>query len=265
MPEPLKRAAVLDTINRAQYRPEPADFKKLTAAEIAQTKENPHSMPWLTRQEAGTRPACALPYELAAKGSLNADRKAFVIELSAGNARFGKQSSGSPFRVYAPGNVRAISGDFKAGRTWDYAVSAGDRLTDSWSLDDFADGGYHLEVQGPNGFHRAFRGSAIDPLLEVEFTPAPKSGGPQAALTLTNRDPQKALTVLVDDLTYGGERRTVKVNPGAASSLQLDFGASSGWHDVRIQVQDFPGFEQRYAGRIETGHESISDPAMGKA
>ncbi len=95
--------------------------------------------------------------------------------------------------------------------------------------------------------------------------PASDVGAAQAELTLANHNSQKTFTVWVEDLAYGGQPRTVKVEPNGTASVKLDFGASSGWHDVRVQVQDFPNFEQRFAGRIETGRESISDPVMGKA
>jgi len=36
-----------------------------------------------------------------------------------------------------------------------------------------------------------------------------------------------------------------------------------GWYDLVITVEQDPTFEYRFAGHIETGRESISDPAMG--
>jgi phospholipase C len=36
-----------------------------------------------------------------------------------------------------------------------------------------------------------------------------------------------------------------------------------GWYDLVIKVEQDPTFEYRFAGHIETGRESISDPAMG--
>ncbi len=39
LPKPLDRAAVLDAINRAQYRPLPGDFKRLTREEVAQAQK----------------------------------------------------------------------------------------------------------------------------------------------------------------------------------------------------------------------------------
>ena len=36
-----------------------------------------------------------------------------------------------------------------------------------------------------------------------------------------------------------------------------------GWYDLVITVEQDPTFEYRFAGHVETGRESISDPAMG--
>ncbi|MHB8817179.1 MAG: phospholipase domain-containing protein, partial [Steroidobacteraceae bacterium] len=36
-----------------------------------------------------------------------------------------------------------------------------------------------------------------------------------------------------------------------------------GWYDLVITVEQDPTFKYRFAGHIETGRESISDPAMG--
>ena len=36
-----------------------------------------------------------------------------------------------------------------------------------------------------------------------------------------------------------------------------------GWYDFSITIKDNAIFEKRFAGHIETGKESMSDPAMG--
>jgi phospholipase C len=261
LPAPVEREAFLDAINRAQFRPLPDGFKKLSAEEIAQTRANPRSAPWLPRQETGTRAACPLPYELAADGLLNADKKSVAIHFAADNKLFGARAAGAPFLVYAPGKMRAANGGWESGRTWNYAVRAGDRLTDEWRLADFTDGLYHLQLRGPNGFFREFRGSAQDPALELTWPSAGKITS-AAELRLTNRDAQNPLTVTLDDLAYGDAQRTVNLNPSASVEIALELGKSFGWYDWRIRVAGAADFERRYAGHIETGQESSSDPAM---
>jgi phospholipase C len=258
LPQPVEREPFLTAINRAQFRPVPDDFKKLGAAQIAQARENPRAISCLARQEPGTRTACALPYELAADGRLSADRKTFAVRFAAGNTWFGARAAGAPFRVYGPGKVRAANGQLESGRCWNYAVRAGDSLEDAYSLNDFADGIYHLQLTGPNGFYREFRGTADDPLLGLVLLPVDET----AVLRLTNHDDQKPLIVTIDDLAYGDSLRTVKLRPSEVREIAFDLRPNHGWHDWRICVEGAPEFEQRYAGHLETGRESSSDPAM---
>jgi phospholipase C len=263
LPKPVERKKFLTAINRAQFRPVPDDFKKLDSAAIAQAQKNPRAISCLTQQEPGTRVACALPYELSADGTLSADGKTFSIRFAAGNKLFGTCAAGAPFRVYAPGKVRATNGAFEPGRCWNYTVAAGDSFADAYSLADFADGIYHLQLNGPNGFYREFRGSAQDPLLELALLPVGKLNVSTAVLRLANRDAQKTLVVTIDDMAYGNDRRTVKLSPSETREMTFDLGRSHGWHDWRVCVDGAPEFEQRYAGHLETGGESLSDPAMG--
>jgi phospholipase C len=255
LPAPLEREAFLGSIQQAQHRPVPDDYKKLSAEEMAQAREDPASSPWLPRQEKGVRPSCALPYELAADGALAADRKSFAVRFSADNKLFGNRAAGAPFLAYAQS---------KAGWARSYAVAAGDRISDAWWLTDFEGGVYHLRLHGPNGFYREFRGAGDDPMLEVAL----RTTG-QAELRLANHDPQRPMAISVVDLAYGASQRMVNLGPAgekdASARLILDMARSFGWHDLRIRVESFPKFEQRFAGRIETGRESFSDPCMGGA
>jgi len=44
----------------------------------------------------------------------------------------------------------------------------------------------------------------------------------------------------------------------------LNLGKSSGWYDFTVKVSGADNFEKRFAGRVETGKESITDPYMGR-
>lgn len=255
LPTPVEREAFLGSIHQAQHKPVPHDYKKLSAEEITQARENPAATPWLPRQEKGIRPSCALPYELAVDGALSADRQSFVVHLAAGNQVFGHRAAGAPFHAYAP---------TKSGWARSYTVASGDRISDAWPLSDFDGEVYHLRLHGPNGFYREYRGTADDPMLEVAL----KTTG-AAELRLVNHDPQHAMAINIFDVAYGAGQRTVNLGPAgqkdAGAKLTLETARSFGWHDIRIRVENFPNFEQRFAGRIETGQESFSDPVMGRA
>jgi phospholipase C len=45
--------------------------------------------------------------------------------------------------------------------------------------------------------------------------------------------------------------------------IWVDAMAPSGWYDFSVTVNGHEGLERRYAGRIESGEDGISDPAMG--
>lgn len=268
LPKPVVREPFLESIHRAQFKPAPNGFQKLAAAVLQLAREQPEKCAWLPRQEPGTRPACALPYELAVDGTLSADRKSFTIRMAAGQALFGAQSAGAPFHVYSPVPTRVADGGaapLAAAPPRYYAVKAGDQLEDSWLLGDFAKGAYHLCVHGPNGFFREFRGTAEDPAVEIAL--APKSTGP-AVLRLANRDQTRPLTFEIEDPGYRQPKRTTTLGPAgsptAHAELPFDLTISQGWHDLRVRVTEAPGFEKRYAGRVETGRESITDPVMGR-
>lgn len=268
LPQSVERDAFLESIHQAQFRQVPDGYRRLSAEDVALARSNPQGASWLPRQEEGVRPASALPYELSADGVLSADRKSLEIRFGAGREVFGDRAAGAPFRVCAPGPMHVIGGADRseAGRTWAYAVSAGDRLTDTWRLNDFANGQYHLQVLGPNGFFREFLGGSADPLLEVALESARNgatlTGG--AVLRLTNRE-SKPREVEVGDLSYGQTQLRITVPGGGHTvSVILDLGHSHGWYDLAVTVPEASAFRRRYAGHIETGKESTSDPLMGR-
>lgn len=266
LPDPVEQERFLRSIHQAQFKPVPSGFRKLTAEDCQAAREHPRTASWLPRQESGVRVACALPYELSADGRLDAGGKSLVIEFAADKRLFGDRAAGAPFHVYAPGKTRRGGRDAvpEVGRTWAFAVQAGDRLTNEWLLSDFENDTYQLRVHGPNGFYRELRGTAADPKLAIELKPS-GLGQTKVELRFANLGKEK-LSVQIKDLAYGGAAREVQV-PAAASNRApvvsvLELEKSHGWYDLQITVEGTAGFERRYAGHLENGRESFSDPAM---
>ncbi|MBB6142687.1 phospholipase C [Silvibacterium bohemicum] len=268
LPEPVRRDPFLISIQEAKVKPMPGGMEPLTQKEIEQVRRSPRNSPRLPEQENGIRPACALPYELTTDGALAVDKSAFTIKFAAGRRLFGERASGAPFRVYTPERVRGAgpdtladtgAGGFETGRSWDYAVAAGDKIADHFPLRLFDSETYHLCVYGPNGFFREFRGDAQDPRLIVSLL----STSQGASLKLVNRDSSQSLTVTIDDLAYGDVARTIAIAAGSSSELALNLVPSFGWYDLRIRVAGAAHYEQRYAGKVEMGRESFTDPSMG--
>jgi phospholipase C len=272
-PEPVERESFLSSIHQAKFKQIPNGFKKLQDEEIAEARKDPRSLQWLPQQENGVRPSCALPYELAVDGSLSADRKSFVIRFESRRELFGDRAAGAPFHVYSPAKMRSVGGSgeqFESGRTWAYAVSAGDQITDSWKLADFADAGYHLCVHGPNGFFREFRGTNADPLYDFKLEHGRNGKTPTTDLLLhlVNRDSERRLEVVIEDFAYGEPIREISLAPSgtkeASATIVVKLEQTFGWYDLGIRVKEMRSFERRYAGRLETGNEGFSDPSMGR-
>lgn len=267
----LSRDPFIQQIHSAQFREEPTTFKKLTEQEIKQINQAPASSPLMPRQEPGIRPAAALPYQLYADGSISADKKHFRLSFEAKDDVFGERSAGAPFKVYAPGNYRALAstdsakGPFEAARSWDFAVAPGASIDESWPIADFEGDGYHLRVYGPNGFFREFNGNADDPQLlvscEYEGAHEKKCTG-NVALKVSNAS-RKAYTIEIRDNAYGQKPVSKKVKAGAEVTVPLNLQGSHCWYDFTVAVAGNNTYAKRYAGKVETGKEGFSDPAMG--
>ena len=245
----------INSIHQAQFKRDPFGYHKLTKEEIGQINKDYSLSPLMARQEKGTRSSCALPYELYADGQLKADRK-FELSFAAGNKVFDNKSAGVCFLVYD-----------KLRNRRSYTVKAGDSFFDKIDFEE----NYDFDLYGPNGFFRSFKGSSNDPDIEVFCEYDRKSDGKQfsgkLSFRIVNKNPGNSYTVKINDNSYQKGLVSKLVGPaGAANSaiqMVLDLSKSSGWYDYSISIDGFAGFEKSYAGRVETGIEGISDPAMG--
>lgn len=259
----LDRNKKVEDVFNAKFKQEPTLPKKLSADDIAKISAQPSS---ISSQEKGVRPSCALPYELYTDGGFSADKKSFEIKLSAGNKIFGKDSAGSPFTVYAP--VKYIDGTREeVSRNWFFGVTAGDTLTYNWPLSAFADGRYHLRVHGPNGFYREFIGNAANSSVKVTFeyekdkaNPAKLSGN--VLLTIFNNDAkEQQITIADNGYKTGTINKSVAANSKA--TVVLNLAKNFNWYDFSVKLNGNNTFEERFAGRVETGVATKTDPVMG--
>jgi phospholipase C len=266
LPAYLAKDSALEGIHKAKFKQPPSGFRRLTQSEVDQINSDPGSTTLLPRQEKGRRPSCPLPYQLYADGNLSDDKKSFRIDFRAANEIFGENAVGSPFQVYAPGKYKSLAQPdlYQDVRTWNYAVVAGDRLTDQWPLEEFESDNYHLRVYGPNGFFREYAGSRNDPPVVVrcdyESAEGKLTGGIE--MQITNLDRKNAYTVEIRDLAYRQAPKTKVIAPAETSRILLDLERSSNWYDFSLKISGSEGFEKRYAGRVETGKPGFSDPAM---
>jgi len=137
-----------------------------------------------------------------------------------------------------------------------YTVGPRSAITGSWDVAP----GQVVRVHGPNGFYREFAGEGPG----ITAVPA------DANLRLTfDNDSAAAVTLTLADAYQGqshAERPSaLRVPAKSRASALVRTVAGSGWYDVSVTSTADPGFGCRLAGHVETGHPSISDPALGSA
>lgn len=186
--------------------------------------------------------------------------------MEAKDQLFGDKSSGSAFTVYAPGQYEE-NDKTETCRNWSFAVKVKDKLNYSWPLDAFEKNRYQLHLHGPNGFFREFNGNSDDPKLvislEEELNPLTKAPPGNAKLKIRNIDNALA-NIKLKDVAYQKSTIGKSIPPLGEISIPLKLKASYGWYDFAVTNDGNNIFKQRYAGRIETGKETYSDPIMGR-
>ncbi|MFC4035642.1 phosphocholine-specific phospholipase C [Streptomyces polygonati] len=194
----------------------------------------------LPKQERGSRPARPLAYAPLVDAAVTAGH----IGLTFG----GGAAAGAAFHVTA-GN--------RADGPWSYTTEAGKKISGSWDT-AATHGAYDLTVHGPNGFLRAFQGSAAGGGAEV--TARHDGGSGRVELTFTNSG-RGAVRFTVRD-AYDGRAQTYTVRAGHRETHPVDLGRSEHWYDLTVRGDHDAAFQRRFAGHVETGRPGVSDPAI---
>ena len=201
--------------------------------------------PALPVQELCARPSRALPYELHVLASVSP--RTPHIDLRFVNTG----TAGAVFQVYDRKHLDRLPRR--------YTVEPDKQLVDRWEL--AGDGGaYDLWLLGPAGFHRHFTGRAAGPALGPELEIGYLRG--DLAIALFNRGTAPCEFVLTDNAYHNGEHAVV-VLPGQERVQPWLLERSAHWYDVTATVRGLASFRRRFAGRVETGRDSLSDPALG--
>ena len=121
----------------------------------------------------------------------------------------------------------------------------------------------NLSVYGPNGFLRTFKGTvaAEGANLGVVSTYQVDAFRPGITLNVHNRGAAVGKVSIRD--AYTGQTVAQQVEPGRSLTWHWSLEASFGWYDLTIVVESDSTFERRLAGHVETGSDSVSDPAIG--
>jgi phospholipase C len=192
------------------------------------------------------RPARALPYALHADGTVDIGDGAFAIEFS---------NVGVATAVFHVRSGNVVDGP----RT--YTVEPHKRLSDSWDVTAIGASAYDVSVYGPNGFFRSFKGGVADARAKLDVRPTYNEASVGITLKISNEADQTAKVHVLDKYTGNGIVQELKPHQSISKSWSL--APMFGWYDLVITVDQDPGFEHQLAGHLETGQDSISDPAMG--
>lgn len=195
-------------------------------------------------QEKGTRFSRALPYRLNVY--LRKSENENKIDLTFGN----QGDAGVVYHVYDLNHLDRIPRR--------YTVEAGKAISDDWQLG--ADqGSYDLEVYGPNGYFQKFSGN-IDSMEEPEITLDfdYRKGGISVDITNPGKSPIIA-TINSNAYDHGGPW-TFNIAAGKNKKKKWALKSSGNWYDFSVKVGN--EYLRRFAGRVETGRPSVSDPAM---
>lgn len=206
----------------------------------------------LPEQDFGTRPSRALPYSLHVTARTRMTERA--LELLFEN--HGK--AGAVFHVYDRLHLE------RPPRR--YTVEGQKQLLGSWSVADDA-GQYDVWVLGPCGFHRHFTGNlalgTADGLELPELRVGYDSSFGNLYVVLHNASDQARTFELKPNAYFNDRPLPILVGSRSQAARYLRLHQSGHWYDYTISILGQPGFSRRFAGRVETGRPSISDPVMG--
>jgi phospholipase C len=175
-------------------------------------------------QEPGQRPARPLPYDFDVTIAPAVDGRVLTLQ--------NRGVAGAGFIVYS---ARAGEGP------WFYTVGSGKTLS------QVLPAGAELSVHGSNGFYRRFGTGLLAAALRYDVA--------AQALVLTLH---AGVAVAVRDV-YSGAAHSYAAN--APVEHHQPIGPSDHWYDLTVSGT---GVRYQFAGHIETGRPSRSDPLIGR-
>jgi phospholipase C len=191
-------------------------------------------------QDAGTRRSRPLPYRPDAQLIVGADEARLALAC---------EGAAAVLHVYDRLQLTALPRR--------YTLAPGQPLADAWALQASR---YDLWLLGPNGFHRHFTGHAQAAAYDARMVLA-ADGSPRMQLQLANPGRQ-TLALQLRPAAYAGHMlpTRIELRAGETRALNWPLAPTGGWYDLWLEAD---GSTRRLAGRVETGADSISDPAMG--
>ncbi len=225
---PSVKAPQMDYLNQKDYARTINAARNKPVPDLKWYSENELKGNLLEIQERGMKPSHALPYN-------------FHVNLEGKSIKMTNlKENGVPLLVYDRTQFDTDNYHFS------YALYSKQELSHA-----VHSGVYDYEVFGPNGFFRKFKGSS-DPDLEILLINTVSKN--QVELIIRNNK-KKNISVVLEDL-YGKTKKTISVQ-SSEKKTAFDLDKNKGWYDFNITAGDH---QWHFAGRIETGKISVSDP-----
>jgi phospholipase C len=98
---------------------------------------------------------------------------------------------------------------------------------------------------------------------EIEKVNSKKNRTEIIGLYFSNKS-KDSLVIEITDNVYKSAKRIKSIAKSSESTIPIDTSKSFGWYDFTIRIKGNSIFEKRYAGHIETGRPSKTDPFMGR-
>jgi len=201
-------------------------------------------------QEDGVRPSRPLPYLLNVDIRIQPDRKLKLTFVNSG-------LQGAVFHVYDKLHLERIPRR--------YTVEARREIDDEWLADTVDRSKYDLWVYGPNGFLREIRidlseSSVLRGVPTVLLKHDAASAAIELILTRRSAANPDASDFMVRANAYRSDGPwSLSLHTAERESRIWTLAATGGWYDFTVTGKYLT---YRFAGRLETGRSSTSDPAL---
>jgi len=222
------KAPKMDYLNQKDYAKTINAAKNKPVPDLKWYSENELNGNLLEIQERGLKPSNPLPYH-------------FDVNLEGEQIKMTNlKENGVPLLIYDRTQFNSIHYHFS------YALYSKQELTHTVNS-----GAYDYEIFGPNGFFRKFKGNNIPDLEVILVNMTSKN---QVELIIRTHKNKKA-SIHLEDL-YGKTQKTITVQK-PEEKIIIDLDKNKGWYDLILTFNDHLW---HFAGRVETGKVSVSDP-----
>ncbi len=248
----VDRDAEVSRIYKAQAKGLPEDFDVMDSLEDAKSISFKKGNNGLQLAEAGTKQACAIPYDMDVNFVVDRDKQTLTISFQVGGKLPAQKVVGVPF--FAKSAV-PFGEQSELDRVFNFAVKPNESIHYKWAFDKFVGDKIDMEVYGPNGFYRRFAFSKMNVPAAVTVVAADHHRGLQLKAS------PSSIGLSIEHAAYGHAAK--QVTKGKTSAHTWDLTRSSGWYHLEVTSKEDDQLLLIYAGHQENGKPSITDPIMG--